>query len=98
MKKTIAALLPVFALCFALSGCMRDNANNSTMVSPDITPMVTLSPSASMMPEKEDGMVTDENGTIGDKEKDNTVDYEGAAPSPNPSGTPSASPSPSANP
>lgn len=69
MKKYFAYLLSVLVLSIALCGCGRNDVNDNTVVNtPVVTPMITLDPSPSMMPDVNDGEVKDEDGIIEDKD------------------------------
>lgn len=75
MKKLFAYFLPVLILSFVLCGCGRNRTDDNTVVNtPVVTPMVTLNPSPSMMPDLNDGEVTDKDGIITDKEADGSGD------------------------
>ena len=92
MKKIFAYFLPVLVLSMLLCGCGRNKVKDEVVVTtPTPTPTVTVAPSASMMPEIENGIVEDSNGIIGDE---SIVDKENDKITVSPD--PSLSPSPSA--
>lgn len=72
MKKYFAYSLSVLVLSIALCGCGRNNVNDNTVVNtPVVTPMITLDPSPSMIPDMNNGEVKDEDGIIEDKDTGN---------------------------
>ena len=86
MKRLFVYFLPVLVLSFALCGCGRNDVNDNAAVNtPVVTPMITLDPSPSMMPDLNDGEVKDEDGIIEDKDTGSTNNTTSATATPGPS-------------
>ena len=91
MKKIFACFLPILVFSLILCGCGRNKVKDEIIItSPTPAPTVTVAPSASMMPEIENGIVDDSNGIIGDEslaDKGNDKVTVSPAVSPSPSAT-----------